>query len=709
MDDLLQGSVLHIVFAQEDTGFTVAKLTSSNSQEIVITGVLSSIQPGEYISCRGRWTHHPQHGRQFHVNTFECQIPSDLIGIQKYLESGMIRGIGPAYAQRIVKKFGLSTLDVIDQSPHLLKEVGGIGAKRLEKIISCWQEQKQIRDVMIFLRKCGISSAYAHKIYRTYGDLSIEKVKANPFALAKDIYGIGFKTADKIATSLAIPFHSPMRIDAGIEYVFRELSQDGHTCYPKNLFDSIAANTLQVDPSLVHSQIQNLLKQENLFEKKQLLFLKLFYLGELSIAREVWRLCDSSSSIRKIDMPKAIEWVQVTLRLCLAKEQISAVEAGLREKILIITGGPGTGKSTITKAILRVSEKLTPNILLAAPTGRAAKRMSEITHKKAWTIHSLLEMDFTTKRFKKNRDNPLLVDLMILDEVSMIDTLLMADLLRALPSSCRLILIGDVDQLPSVGAGSVLKDLINSEKIPTFYLKKIFRQSFHSKIVTNAHKINDGIFPDINTPPDSDFLFIEKQTPEEILEEIERQICHILPLKGFPINKAQVLSPMKRGIIGTENLNIILQRKLITTTQSITKMGRTFFVGDKIMQTKNNYQKHVYNGDIGTVSRIDSEENRMFVRFDEMEVAYEFYELDELTLAYAVSIHKYQGSECDCIVMPIHTTHFTMLSKNILYTGITRGKKLVILIGTKKALAIAVKNKEVTERYTFLKQQIQQF
>jgi exodeoxyribonuclease V alpha subunit len=709
--DTLCGYVNHIVFGN-DSGFTVARLKVPNVQEeITIVGLMPSIQPGETILCKGQWKQHPQHGRQFEVASFDPQAPSDLIGIQKYLESGMIKGIGPIYAEKIVKTFGIDTLKIIDESPKRLLDIPGLGEKRVEKIISCWQEHRAIRNVMVFLRGHHVSAAYAQKIYKAYGEKSIEKVTQNPYALAKEIFGIGFKTADGIAKGLGISSDSPLRVDAGIEHIFWELSNEGHTCFPQQEFLPIAESVLEVPASLSLERIEHLVTyQQSLVKEKELLWVKPFYLAELGIAKEVQRLLSAKSYLRSVDIEKALEWSQQQLRLTLAKEQAEAVALGLQKKMMIITGGPGTGKSTITKAILRISEKLTSRILLAAPTGRAAKRMTEITHKKAFTIHSLLEMDFTNGKFKKNKENPLACDLIIIDEASMIDTLLMYHLLKAIPDQARVIFIGDVDQLPSVGAGNVLKDLIQSEVLSTCQLKKIFRQAAYSKITMNAHRVNQGFFPDIEPSPHSDFLFISKESPEEVLQEIIEQVTVKIPSHyAFNQDKIQVLSPMKKGIIGTENMNGALQKVLNPNHSPLVRMGRAFHLHDKVMQIRNNYQKEVYNGDVGKISSIDLNEQILKVSYEEKIVEYDFDELDELVHAYAVSIHKYQGSECPCIVIPIHTSHFKLLNRNLLYTGITRGKKLVILIGTKKALAIAVKNEEARTRHTGLKNRIHQF
>ena len=708
----IYGYIENIVFAEEEKGFTVARLKEPKKKELTcIVGIMPSIQPGETIRCKGAWKHHPQHGAQFEVAAFELEAPTDLIGIQKYLESGMIKGIGPVYAERIVKMFGVQTLDVIDQRPDRLLDVSGIGDKRIERIKTCWQEQRSIRDVMIFLRGHGVSPSFAQKIYRAYGDQSIRKVSSNPFQLAQDIHGIGFKTADSIATGLGIPHDSPERIDAGIEHALWELSSEGHVCYPRVELVPEVMNMLQVSLPLVEGQLDELIKKGKLIEEEGFIWVKPLYLAETAIARELVRITQSPCRIRSVLLDKALQWVEQQLKLELAPEQKTAVAQGVKEKVLIVTGGPGTGKSTITKAILAITEKISTRIVLAAPTGRAAKRMSEITGRKALTIHALLEMDFKAGGFKRNRQNPITCDLIIIDEASMIDTQLMNHLLKAIPSDARLILIGDIDQLPSVGPGNVLKDLIQSERFHVCQLKKIFRQAEGSQIVTNAHLINEGQFPDIRYHPKSDFRFIEAETPEEVLNTVLNLVKNQLPKthRFHRFDDIQVLVPMKKGIIGIENLNATLQSNLNPSPTPLFRMGKCFHVGDKVMQIRNNYEKEVYNGDVGKIVSIDLTDQRMQVVFDGKMVEYEFLELDELVLAYAVSIHKYQGSECPCAIIPVHTSHFKMLYKNLLYTGITRGKKLVILVGMKKALAIAVRNGEVQHRYTGLRQAVCKF
>lgn len=710
MEELF-GFIDSIVFSGDESGFTVARLKEPKKRDpSVIIGVLPSLQPGETIRARGRWKQHPKHGLQFEVESYETSAPADLIGIQKYLESGMIKGIGPAYAARIVQKYGIDTLKIIDESPEKLLKVPGIGEKRVEKIMSCWQEQRAVRNVMVFLRGHGVSPAFAQKIFKAYGDQSIAKVQENPFRLAQEIFGIGFKSADKIAQNLGIGKDAPVRIDAGIEHTLWEMSNDGHTCTPREELIKTVIETLEITESAVKGRIAALIAEKRIIEEEGRLWVRPLYLSEVGIARELARILHAPCSLRDVQLDKALEWVQNKLKIDLAAQQRQGVMTALSKKAMVLTGGPGTGKSTITKAILAISEKLTNKILLAAPTGRAAKRLNEITGKRASTIHSLLEMDFSSFKFKRGKENPLDCDLMIVDEASMIDTQLMHALLKAIPSHARLILVGDIDQLPSVGPGTVLKDLIQSGKVPVCILDEIFRQAKNSAIVTNAHLINQGQFPQLFNGPKSDFRFIEHETPEAILGEIVELVSHKLPRshRFHKFDEIQVLAPMKRGIIGTENLNIVLQEKLNPSPHPLMRMGRRFHVGDKVMQIRNNYQKEIYNGDVGTISEIDLSEQTLKVIFDGKKIPYDFADIDELILAYAASVHKYQGSECPCIIIPVHTSHFMLLHRNLLYTGITRGRKLVILVGTKKALAMAVHNEQVLVRHTGLRKRVEE-
>lgn len=709
------GYIERITFQNPENGYTIAHLKEKNYAQLhCIVGTISGLRPGETLRCQGEWKQHLVYGRQFIVSSHHVEAPADLVGIKKYLGSGLIKGIGPKYAARIVAKFDTETLNIIDKSPERLLEVEGLGKKRVDFICSCWTEQKSIRDVMIFLQSHGVSPAYAQKVFKTYGAQSIKKVQENPFNLARDIFGIGFKTADDIAQKLGIPKDSPGRMDAGIEQTLVDARDDGHVCLPLAKLITLAQEALEAPVEAIESRLP-FLAQEGRIEIGQMfhegvlenyIWLRPLFLSEVGICRRIMRLREAPCHLRSIETSKALDWVQKKLGIELAENQQLAVSQALREKVQIITGGPGTGKSTITKAILAIMEKLTDKIVLAAPTGRAAKRMTEITGKKASTIHSLLEFDFKTGRFKKGNDNPLDCDLIIIDEASMIDTFLMYSLLKAIPDHARTIFVGDVNQLPSVGPGNVLKDIIASRCIPVTTLNEIFRQAAGSRIITNAHRINNGTFPDISNDHTSDFFFVDVEEPEGVLRNILGLVTQRLPTKyGLdPINDIQVLAPMKRGVIGIENLNHVLQEQLNPNPNPLFWSGRRFAPGDKVMQIRNDHKRLVYNGDIGRIKSIDAIEQEMVVTMDDREIIYEFADLDELVLAYAVSIHKYQGSECPCVVMPVHTTHFKLLHRNLLYTGVTRGKKLVVLVGTKKAIAMAVKNDEVKKRYTGLQQ-----
>lgn len=714
LKDEIFGYVERITFQNPENGYTVAQLQQPKSSSLTcIVGHMPGLRPGELVRCRGSWKQHLIHGSQFEVESHQAEAPVDLIGIERYLGSGLIKGIGPAYAKRILAHFGLDTLTIIDQSPERLHEVAGIGKKRIEKIGSCWKDQKSIREVMIALQSLGVSPAFAQKIFKTYGQESLKILKQNPFALARDIHGIGFKTADTIAQKMGIAKDAVERVDAGILYVLSELGGEGHVCYPETPFLEKAQDILAVDISQVSSRIEalekeNVVTRRTLWDKQQqhrtYLWSKSFFMSESGIARELARLQRHPCTLRQVDDARALSWVQEKLQLTLAPHQQEAVRMGLSAKASIITGGPGTGKSTITKAILAILSKLTDKIVLAAPTGKAAKRLAEITEKKARTIHSLLSFDFKKGGFKHNKENPLEADLVIVDEASMIDTLLMYSLLKAIPSHARLILIGDVNQLPSVGPGNVLSDLIDSHQVPVTTLKEIFRQAADSQIIVNAHRINQGQFPHVHNSVSTDFFFIEEEEPLKVLQTVVSIVVQRLPnAYGFhPLQDIQVLVPMRKGVLGIENFNLELQKAFNHRKDFLQRQGRQFLVGDKVMQIRNNYTKEVFNGDVGFIEGIDMEEEELSVLFDDKIVVYEFSELDELVLAYAVSVHKYQGSECPCVVIPVHTNHFMMLNRHLLYTAVTRGKKRVVLVGTKKALAIAVKNVGEQTRHTGL-------
>lgn len=709
----IAGMIDSILYSNQDTGFTVAKLLQPNQKEThCIVGCLPGVQSGETIICKGSWKRHPQYGRQFDIQSFEIRRPTDLKGIEKYLASGLIRGVGPVYAKKIVQHFGINTLEILDQSPYSLLDIPGIGEKRIEKISQHWKEQTEIRDVMIFLRSHDVKPSLARKIFKKYGKKSIQILENNPYQIAKEISGIGFKSVDQIAHNLGIPSDSSFRIDSAISHTLKEINLQGHVCYPKNLLLTAVEKLTSVCLAKIEERLSNLIEQKLMVAEtieNPLIWSRPFYILEQGIVKELFRIKGGISNLRAIDMEKALFWIQKKQGIQFAEAQKEAIRTSFSEKIHIITGGPGTGKSTITRAILTIAEKLTTKIILAAPTGRAAKRLTEITRKKAFTIHSLLEFDFVHSGFKKNHNNPILCDLIIIDESSMIDTSLLYYLLRALPDSTKIIFIGDVDQLPSVGPGKILKDIIECKQFCITKLTAIFRQSENSRIVTNAHSIKEGIFPDLSWKEHSDFCFYPVDKPEHILGEVIYQITEFLPNKFSldPKRDIQLLSPMKKGLLGVENFNYLLQQKLNPSSSPLQIMGRSFHQGDKVMQIRNNYNKKVYNGDIGTIQTIDCEEQILSVQFDMLCVSYDFSELDEIYLAYAVSVHKYQGSECPCVIIPIHMSHYMLLFKNLIYTAITRGKRYVIIIGSKRALAVAIKKNDSMTRYTGLKKFLQ--
>jgi len=711
----IYGFLERITYHNEENDFVVAKLQEKGKKELTtIVGNLSGINPGESLKLTGRWVHNKKFGEQFQVENYDITVPATVHGIKKYLGSGLIKGIGPIMAERIVKKFALDTLDVIEKTPERLSEVDGIGPKRIEMITKAWGEQKEIREIMVFLQGHGVSAAYSAKIYKHYGNESIAIVRENPYRLARDIHGIGFITADKIAQNLGIDPNSLIRAKAGLIYVLNQLTEEGHVYYPEANLIRKAKEILNVDEEIITQAITGLTKEKELVLEDldpegnlRAVYLAPFYVAETGIAKRLMDLKESPSNIRPIHPEKAIDWVQKKLNIELAQKQKEAVLLAATSKVLIITGGPGTGKTTIITAILRIFQQLKLRILLSAPTGRAAKRMNEATSWEAKTIHRLLEFSPHKGGFKKDQDDPLVADVVIIDETSMVDTLLMYHLLKAIPPQAHLILVGDVDQLPSVGPGNVLRDIINSDGFTVVRLTEIFRQAQESMIVVNAHRVNQGEFPilkGIEGEKIADFYFIQEEDPEKALSQI-LTLCSERVSKHFgfhPVKEIQVLTPMHKGVIGVANLNLELQKKLNPDSFGITHGSRTFKLGDKVMQILNNYDKEVFNGDIGWVSKIDQEDRELVIDFDGRLIPYDYSDLDEVVLAYAISVHKSQGSEYPVVILPVTTQHYLLLQRNLLYTGITRAKKLVVLIGTKKALAIAIRNNKPQLRFTHL-------
>ena len=714
----LKGHIERVTFSSDKSGFSVCKLKVRGERDLVtIVGNMVNPVPGEFVELEGKWITHPKFGNQLQIEQYKTLVPATQLGIQKYLGSGLIKGIGPVMAKRIVKRFGTQSLEIIEKNIPMLSQVEGIGKKRIEMIQTAWEEQKEVRTVMLFLQSHGVSTAYAAKIFKTYGQDSIHIVKENPYRLSRDIFGIGFITADNIAQKLGMEKHAPQRIEAGLEYVLHKLSDDGHVCYPYNELCQKIQQMLEVEKPLVLKAVADSFSADRIviedsnetiqgFEENQkLVFLKKFYVCETGIVYNLQRLKKSSKSVRKIDSNKAIEWVKGKIKIRLAEKQAEAVKKSLEEKVLIITGGPGTGKTTIINAIIKILKKAGAKILLAAPTGRAAKRMSEATWERARTIHRMLDYSMKKAGFKKNNKNQLKCDVLIIDEASMIDTVLMHHLLKAVPRKATLILVGDVNQLPSVGPGNVLNDLIISEAFGIVTLDTIFRQAKKSLIVVNAHRINKGMFPVVaNDNKKSNFYFVQKEEPEDVLNTIIDLVQNRIPNKFGcdPVDDIQVLTPMHRGVVGASNLNHELQKILNSNKVMIQRGNREFKVSDKVMQIKNNYDKHTYNGDIGRIMSINFIDQKVMINFDGRDVEYDFFSLDEIVHAYAVSVHKSQGSEYPVVIIPVVIQHYILLQRNLLYTAVTRGKKLVVLVGTKKALAMAINTVKSSKRHTRL-------
>ena len=728
--------VERITYQNEQNGYTVIKVRVKNHPDLVtVVGSMAEVHVGSVLSLTGFWKMDAKFGRQFSIESYEETLPATVYGIEKYLGSGLIKGVGPKFAQRIVQRFGAETLNIIEEDPDRLIEVEGIGKLRVERIKASWAEQKEVKNIMLFLQGHDVSTSHATKIYKTYGNESISIVQENPYRLADDIWGIGFKTADTIAEKMGFGHEKYARLRSGILYTLNRLSEEGHCYATREMLLKTGTELLAVEDNILSITIDEMIRAGDvvteiipadvlsLAEPEKAIYLPPFYFSEVGTAKRLAAIAanpagfmidtsDPSAFAEKISRRTGMRYDEI---------QMQAILTAVRSKILVLTGGPGTGKTTTTLGIITAFRAAGAKILLAAPTGRAAKRLSEATGMEAKTLHRLLEVK-PPEGYQRNAENPLQGDVLIVDECSMIDIMLMYNLLKAVPDTMTLILVGDIDQLPSVGAGNVLRDIIDSNKFPVVRLTRIFRQAQTSRIIMNAHRINHGQLPDLRGGRDSDFFFMnmEKEAEKEGLTKEDTaavtdlaaaKIVELVKTKlpryyRIPASEIQVLTPMQRGVVGGSNLNQLLQEAINPGTVGLRRGGILYKPHDKVMQIRNNYDKEVFNGDIGVVEMVDMEERELTVRFDDRAVKYDVSELDELVLAYATTIHKSQGSEYPIVVIPVLMNHFVMLQRNLIYTGITRAKKILVLVGTYKALAYAVKNVTVSKRNTMLKERL---
>ena len=718
----LSGTIERVTFHNEENGYCVLRVSMSDARKTqTVVGNCAAPNAGEEIAARGEWIEDDQYGSQFRASEISTSEPDNLKGIERYLGSGLIDGIGPTYAKKLVKKFGPEVFNIIDDRSKRLEEVEGIGPKRRQEIKKSWEKQKSVRRIMVFLHQHGISTARAVRIYKTYGDESIKKLKNNPYRLSHDLHGVGFKTADTIASKLGINFDDWSRIEAGLQFALQTATGNGHCALPETELIESATELLGVDQIKIEDCLKKIITKSEVIRDEinsvPMIFPPQLIASEKIVSQKILNLASKKPDYPKVEIEKALSWCQKKIGYPLAEGQRKAVELALRERVLIITGGPGVGKTTILRSVLMIlrAKKVAP--ILCAPTGRAAKRMSETTGLEASTIHRLLEFKGQSGKFAHDENNPVEGDLFIVDEASMIDIQLMSSFLRALPKNAHLILVGDVDQLPSVGPGSVLSDMIQSNELPVARLNEIFRQSSESRIITAAHEINEGILPielskSARNNPNSDFFFISSDEPDKTAETIANIVSLRIPEKlGLdPVNDIQVITPMHRGSLGTQALNRKLQDSLNPASEStfeIERFGARYRVGDKVIQTRNNYEKETLNGDIGKVIEISTDPGKVIIQFSgQRTVSYEPGELDEISPGFAITVHKSQGSEFPCVVIPVSTQHFLLLQRNLLYTAITRGSQVVVLVGQKKAAAMAVKNIDTKERYRGLLQRL---
>ena len=695
--------VERITYQNPENGYSVFRVKVKGYDDLVtLVGNLLDVPAGSVLLCQGEWRVDRKYGQQFQCSTWEEVMPATAYGIEKYLGSGLVKGIGPKFARLIVDRFGTGTIDVIETDIERLNEVHGIGPKRIAKIRESWEKQKDIKNVMLFLQGHGVSTAFAAKIYREYGKESVSKVQENPYRLADDIWGIGFKTADGIASRMGYGKDDPRRVRSGILYTLGQLADEGHCFATDEQLLGTAAELLDVGEEAIGAVLEDMSGAGDVITDGEAIYLPPFHYAECGVARRLLALRNGNGSLFSEDEPELPRVEGIVYD----ETQLEAVRLAMKSKVMVLTGGPGTGKTTTTKAIIGALRSSGMKVLLAAPTGRASKRMSEATGMEAKTIHRMLEYN-PKDGYQRNADNPLTGDALIVDECSMIDILLMNNLLKAVPDGMRLILVGDIDQLPSVGAGNVLRDIIDSGAVPVIRLTRIFRQAQTSRIVMSAHAVNAGRLPDLSNGRETDFFFLREEDPEKVAESIVDLVGRRLPgAYGIGADSIQVLTPMQRGVVGAASLNIALQQSLNGNGDSLSRGGYTFRKGDRVMQLRNDYDKEVFNGDLGYITEVNLEDRVLKVDFDGRETEYDSTELDELSLAYATTIHKAQGSEYPVVVIPVMMNHFVMLQRNLIYTGITRARKVCVLIGQLKALSYAVRNLTVQKRNTRLKERL---
>lgn len=722
MAESLSGSIENVVFHNPDNGFAVLRVQArGRAAPVIVVGHLAKPVAGEYLEATGAWVRDRDHGLQFKADELRATPPHTVEGIEKYLGSGFVKGIGARYAKRIVEAFGQRTLEVIDQSPSALLEIKGLGKQRVQRIRESWVEQKEVSRIMAFLQSHGVGHMRAFRIYKKYGEGAVDRVRENPYRLAGDIWGVGFQTADELAEKLGVDRASPLRARAAVAYVLDQLSDEGHVGFPELGVIERTVDLLKVERGIVTAAIEAVIAEGDVVRdvlpvepggaEVPWLYLAKLHRAEAGAAALLRNLCKGKHPLPEINTDVALAWVERKMGIELADTQKHAIRQAATSKVLVITGGPGVGKTTIVRGILEIFAAKGMKCLLGAPTGRAAKRLCETTGREAKTLHRLLEYDPSGGGFERSRGEPLHGDLVVVDEVSMVDVSLMFQLLRGVPTTACLVLVGDVDQLPSVGPGSVLADIIRSQTVPVVRLTEIFRQAGQSWIVRAAHQVNHGELPESAPPGQGDFFVVEAATPADVLDRIVTLVRERIPARFRldPVRDVQVLTPMNRTELGARNLNARLQEVLNPAQggKQVERMGWTFRPGDKVLQTVNNYDRGVFNGDIGRVVDVDLEDHELHVDYDGRRVTYDFNDLDELSLAYALTIHKSQGSEYPAVVIPLHTQHYIMLQRNLLYTGLTRGKKLVVLVGQKKALATAVGRRDTALRYSRLAERLQ--